>query len=138
MYEKKQNLQALALLGFWLPHVVRHVKGYGQREFDEPTELLAVVPGHLVNKLFHAVFFDSVGVKPLVVKQVFQYGSRMWRMAVEQVVAYYFVAVAVHVGRSLVHVEDVALFVADGDGNLLETFEIFFHFLNVKSLISNH
>ena len=48
-------------------------------------------------------------------------------MAVEEVVADYLLAVAVHVGGALVHVQDVALLVTHGDCHAFQAFKIFFH-----------
>lgn len=104
-----------------------HLEGDGQRELYQAAELLAVVPRHLVDEFLLAVLLNGVGVQLLVVQQVLQNGCRTGRVAVEKVVADYLLAVAVHVGGALVHVQDVALLVAHSDGHAFQAFKTFVH-----------
>lgn len=121
------------LLLFRLSNKVGHLEGYLYRILDEATERAVVfLPGCLVDKFlyFAAVsegFLDGVGVELLVLEQAFELCLCRFGMAVHQVIANNLLAVTVDVGRMLIHVKDIALFVADGDGDIREVFEIGIH-----------
>ena len=64
----------------------------------------------------------------LVFQQPFELGLGRLGVAVHQVIADNLLPFAVHVGRMLVHIEDIALGVAHRDGDILQVFEIILHF----------
>ena len=63
-----------------------------------------------------------------MLEKPFEFGLGGLGVTVHQVVADNLLSFAVHVGRMLVHVEDIALRIADGDGDILQVFEIILHF----------
>ena len=120
-------------LRFRLTHKMRHLEGDLDGILDEAAEgAVLLPPGGLVDELLHlgAVgegLLDGVGVELLVLQQVLELGLGGLGVAVHQVVAEDFLAVAVHVGRVLVHVKDVALGITHRDGDIVETFKALVH-----------
>ena len=110
-----------------------HLEGDFDGVFDEAAELaVLLVPGGLVDELFHLAaigegLFYGIGVQLLILKQPFELGLGRLGMAVHQVVADNLLSFAVDVGRVLVHVEDIALGVANGDGDILQVLEVIIH-----------
>ena len=107
-----------------------HLEGDFNRVFDEAAKgAVLLVPGGLVDELLHLAavregFLDSISVELLMLQQPFELGLGGLGVAVHQVIAYNLLAAAVHVGRVLVHIKNIAISVADGDGNVLKVFEI--------------
>lgn len=97
--------------------VVRHVEGDLERELDEAAEDAIVVPRGLVDKFFHPIFLDGVGVGFLTLIQAAEDFGGFGRVAVVKIVADYFDSVAVDLSGAGIHVEDIALGVADGDSD---------------------
>ena len=127
-----------SLLRLGLADVVRHLERYLDRVLDEAAEgAVLLPPGGLIDVLLHlgAVgegLLDGVGVELLVLQQAFELGLGGLGVAVHQVVADNLVAVAVDIGAMLVHVQHIALGIADGDGNVVQSFKILIHGVRFK------
>ena len=131
-----------SLSGLWLglTHEMRHVERNFDRVLDQAAERAVLfLPGGLVDEFLHLAavgegLLDGVGVEFLVLEQVLELGLRRLGVAVHQVVADDFLAVAVDVGAVLVHVQHKAVLVAHGDGNVAKVFKAGVHCRDVFDL----
>ena len=103
---------------------MRHIEWNRQRHFYQSAKFTILIPRHLVYKFLHTLLLDSVGIQLLILQQILQNGCRTWGMTVKQIVADNLLPMAVHIGRSSIHVQYVAFLVTHGDGNTFQASKI--------------
>ena len=113
-----------------------HLEGDDQRELDISLELTVLEPRGLVDEFLLSLFLDGVRVDIVLLQQSDQLGAGRLGMTVEQVFADEGLAASAFLVKAAgfdIHVKDIAVDIADGDGTR-QFFKVFIHLYNQKKL----
>ena len=113
-----------------------HLEGDDQRELDISLELTVLEPRGLVDEFLLSLFLNGIGIDIVFFQQSDELGAGRLGMTIEKVLTDESFAASAFLVKAAgfdIHVKDIAVDIADGDG-ARQFFKVFIHLYNQKKL----